>query len=451
MLHILLADASGDPKRIREAEKRVGSVRWRVPKRARAGDPALLCYTDEPKRFVAEASVLSDPEQDLRRSGWYWANIGKIRPLHAPVPISHFLSHQPAWGWLTYPRSYTSVDGRVERGVREAIAAHQSASSRAGESEIEDKGGTFNSFDRWEPESARAVIENLLGCERSSIQAFLRILAFDIDTFSLQRRDNHWGLSLFSNALRLNVGWVECVILGSRGVRLLVATAKLPRGFRTVSRNYVLAPGCALVALESGQVATLWPRVKAAHTTAIEIAGRRSTHKSIRDAHSPGVIAYASRQLGRELRNPTYYSDLGRVSPNVAGPDMSPVPDPDEYYTAVEGGRLLVEHLRIERNRRIIEMKRSAVLDMNGCLRCEICDFDFAEHFGSRGRGFCEVHHLQPLSRLDKGVRSTRLEDLAIVCSNCHKMLHRQPILTPKQLRAVLDASSSRRLSDHNS
>ena len=40
------------------------------------------------------------------------------------------------------------------------------------------------------------------------------------------------------------------------------------------------------------------------------------------------------------------------------------------------------------------------------------------------GDGFIEVHHLAPLFS-DSQPRRTTLDDLLLVCSNCHRMIHR--------------------------
>lgn len=59
--------------------------------------------------------------------------------------------------------------------------------------------------------------------------------------------------------------------------------------------------------------------------------------------------------------------------------------------------------------------------------------------YGEIGAGFCEVHHLKPLSKTD-GVVETELKDLAIVCSNCHRIIHKQnPMLKISQLRQVIN------------
>ena len=61
-----------------------------------------------------------------------------------------------------------------------------------------------------------------------------------------------------------------------------------------------------------------------------------------------------------------------------------------------------------------------------GSLHCEVpgCGFDFERQYGDIGRGFAHVHHLRPLATLDVE-QSVFLDDLAIVCANCHAMVHR--------------------------
>ncbi|MBO2006970.1 HNH endonuclease [Serratia marcescens] len=48
----------------------------------------------------------------------------------------------------------------------------------------------------------------------------------------------------------------------------------------------------------------------------------------------------------------------------------------------------------------------------------------FFEFYGEDGYGFCEVHHLIP--HKSDGVIITKSSDLAIVCSNCHRIIHKQ-------------------------
>ncbi len=103
-----------------------------------------------------------------------------------------------------------------------------------------------------------------------------------------------------------------------------------------------------------------------------------------------------------------------------------------------EGGRKLVLHQRIERKRNNVNAKKRAVLDAEGSLACEVCGFNFFQAYGLIGKDFCEVHHRKPLASLVEKQR-IKLEDLAIVCSNCHRMLHRgDPCYKIEDLRRLM-------------
>jgi 5-methylcytosine-specific restriction protein A len=70
------------------------------------------------------------------------------------------------------------------------------------------------------------------------------------------------------------------------------------------------------------------------------------------------------------------------------------------------------------------------------------CGFNFAARYGERGSGFIECHHTKPVSALRPGEK-TRLEDLALLCANCHRMIHiRRPWMTVGQLKQALQALS---------
>jgi hypothetical protein len=98
--------------------------------------------------------------------------------------------------------------------------------------------------------------------------------------------------------------------------------------------------------------------------------------------------------------------------------------DADEVFT--EGRDRLRLHRKKERNPRAAKRKKELVLAATGKLLCEVCDFDFADFYGPLGEGFAEGHHRVPLSTLTEEYR-LRLSDLAVVCANCHRMLHRRP------------------------
>ena len=84
---------------------------------------------------------------------------------------------------------------------------------------------------------------------------------------------------------------------------------------------------------------------------------------------------------------------------------------------------LLSRHKYYERNAQAVK-RAKALAKKEHRLYCEICRFDFKKKYGALGEGFIECHHKKPIA--EGGKRETKLKDLAIVCSNCHRMLHRK-------------------------
>jgi hypothetical protein len=113
--------------------------------------------------------------------------------------------------------------------------------------------------------------------------------------------------------------------------------------------------------------------------------------------------------------------------------------DTDNYLMEAPEGRLLIrKHLSRERNRDLVESKRRQALDKYGVLRCEVCGFDFAAHYGSRGFGFIECHHTKPVATLAVG-DVTHIDDLALVCANCHRIIHRsRPWISVEELKDAI-------------
>ena len=90
---------------------------------------------------------------------------------------------------------------------------------------------------------------------------------------------------------------------------------------------------------------------------------------------------------------------------------------------APEGKPLPRSHTVRERSSKLVREKKKSALRKTGRLFCEACGFDFVEKYGERGKGFIECHHTKPLRDLEPESR-TRLSDLALLCSNCHRMIH---------------------------
>ncbi len=162
-------------------------------------------------------------------------------------------------------------------------------------------------------------------------------------------------------------------------------------------------------------------RLRNAHHDLIERSAKHRSSAGWPHAHSPGVIDYLISQ-GFNLIQPEY---LTEAEPEVVETADSPLIDRDySEITSTEGRQRIRQHLARERDSRLAKLKKKQVMQLTGRLACEVCGFDFRAFYGELGEGFAEAHHEVPLAASDKE-RKTSLDDLRIVCSNCHRMLHR--------------------------
>lgn len=86
--------------------------------------------------------------------------------------------------------------------------------------------------------------------------------------------------------------------------------------------------------------------------------------------------------------------------------------------SVIEGSLKLVKHYIRERNRKIVNEKKNKAIEKD-LLYCEVCNFSFKNIFD---KNFIECHHIYPIA--SNGSKETTLDDLALVCANCHRMLH---------------------------
>ncbi len=127
-----------------------------------------------------------------------------------------------------------------------------------------------------------------------------------------------------------------------------------------------------------------------------------------------------------------FFTDRHSSSTITTSSYIEEISNTDPDLTVTEGKLKLVSHFRRERNREIVCQKKKQAIE-TGNLKCEACNFSFIKNYNI---AFIECHHIMPISQTGK--TNTRLEDLALVCANCHRMLHKKidgEFLSIKQLR----------------
>ncbi|MFF0828146.1 EVE domain-containing protein [Brevibacillus sp. NPDC003359] len=112
----------------------------------------------------------------------------------------------------------------------------------------------------------------------------------------------------------------------------------------------------------------------------------------------------------------------------------------DEGKEYPEGKIAFVLHKKRERNPKLIKEAKRLFINKYGRLYCEACNFDFQKVYGDRGVDFIEGHHKKLISEMNEGEK-TKVEDIAMLCSNCHRMIHRKPIISVEELKVLILSS----------
>jgi hypothetical protein len=113
----------------------------------------------------------------------------------------------------------------------------------------------------------------------------------------------------------------------------------------------------------------------------------------------------------------------------------------DDEQSFPEGKLKYRLHQMKERNHKLSKAVKDARLREVRELLCDVCGFSFRERYGDLGDGYIQAHHTVAISQLKKETH-TKVSDFALVCANCHRMLHRKrPWLGMSELRLLIDHS----------
>lgn len=153
-----------------------------------------------------------------------------------------------------------------------------------------------------------------------------------------------------------------------------------------------------------------------------------------------GNVSHVDKEIWAEYgHNPAGTRELARLI--RAGIEVvEKVQDDQAGNEVFAEGRVVTEtHLRRERDPKLREQLLESHRK-NGLLRCEICERQPATADPTLGEAFFEAHHVLPLAA--GGKRKTELSDMSLLCTCCHRMIHR----AISQRRCWLSISEARRL-----
>lgn len=161
------------------------------------------------------------------------------------------------------------------------------------------------------------------------------------------------------------------------------------------------------------------------NTTAIDLASKGTLPNGYEAGHVCGYVydlsnlpseAVLNRHLKEILSHYLKLETLGGLT------DLAEIDD-DAVEGSVDERRRYRQHQRIERNPSTSQKVKKAL----GYV-CQGCGFDFEKVYGTIGRLYIEAHHLIELGSLpaDTVVPMNVKTDFAVLCANCHRMMHRK-------------------------
>ena len=122
-----------------------------------------------------------------------------------------------------------------------------------------------------------------------------------------------------------------------------------------------------------------------------------------------------------EARWADHLASRGAAMAPLADADADAMDDSD--LQGLEGEVRDRVQIHRRRERALRTAKLASHRRIHGTLCCEICRFDFDRVYGVE---YAEVHHLRPLGKL-AGPTTMKLQDLAVLCANCHRVAHLDP------------------------
>jgi hypothetical protein len=267
-------------------------------------------------------------------------------------------------------------------------------------------------------DEAESICKKLLpdGTKRTTILQFLSQSIFAIPN---PCGSDRWGLSLFPNLIRLNVGPIEVLTISKEKIGIVLLESKIEESLRNKlatyrGKRYRYPTSSRHFGITVRQFCALVKDVRKPHIALIDAASAGAIRPMFYKAHSKGLTAYLARELNIKVCDPSFV--LSEWNAN----DLS----------FLEGQRSESIIVRPHRKRFLREL----FVRTHG-YRCQACTFDFGSTYGLSAQGYIEVHHLYPVAAKQ---RKTRLKDLVALCANCHRVAHlRMPSDCPRTLKEI--------------
>ncbi len=139
------------------------------------------------------------------------------------------------------------------------------------------------------------------------------------------------------------------------------------------------------------------------------------------DSEKKGYIDEEKKKIEQWRRSGKFDEFLWSLKNKTNTSIEFPSEETDNVRTVADGVTVQ-KHCAFEykvRNQTIVKTKK----EKSGYI-CECCGFNFRETYGMLGEFYIECHHIKPLANSKSG-EQIGPKDLAALCANCHRMIHK--------------------------
>lgn len=151
------------------------------------------------------------------------------------------------------------------------------------------------------------------------------------------------------------------------------------------------------------------------------VAFKMQNLRQVATGHGLGNVSATDKAVWADYGDkPLEVQKLANLIKAETGDEL-PIPSEEEEFK--EGRILTAMHLRRERKpalrRKLLKKRRDS-----DALFCDACGEGPKAKIEALDEATFEVHHRRPLADED-GETETRLQDVALLCASCHRLIHR--------------------------
>ena len=141
-------------------------------------------------------------------------------------------------------------------------------------------------------------------------------------------------------------------------------------------------------------------------------------------------LEYNKNALYYILSNGFKYDDIKKSLSDAIEHKDRQIEEFDEDILINEGIKKQKQIVLYERSSKLREYAIKQYTTNEGLIFCKCCDFSFEKFYGPIGAKFIEIHHEKPIFQyngddINKTIQDA-IQNLAPLCSNCHRMIHRK-------------------------